>query len=157
MKRLSSRYLHGDKGSIFVEPAILVCRSRMHVLTLVHRVHDHRALNNTCGIVSWTCRLLGKFLQGSFLCVLELNLLQYWPCLACTVKPVYSDHARSWTSLVVMDSLSLYMIQVNYIGKTQGGRWEQVVANTGNRYIQVVAKTGLTVLYTIWECCRCGG
>jgi hypothetical protein len=26
----------------------------------------------------------------------------------CTVKPVYSDHARSWTSLVVMDMWSLY-------------------------------------------------
>jgi hypothetical protein len=25
----------------------------------------------------------------------------------CTVKPVYSDHARSWTSLVVMDRWSL--------------------------------------------------
>jgi hypothetical protein len=25
-----------------------------------------------------------------------------------TVKPVYSDHARSWTSLVVMDRWSLY-------------------------------------------------
>jgi cephalosporin-C deacetylase-like acetyl esterase len=57
-----------------------------------------------------------------------------------TVKPVYNDHARSWTSLVVMDRWS---IQVNYIGKTQGGRREHVVASTGNRYIQVVAKADL--------------
>jgi hypothetical protein len=27
---------------------------------------------------------------------------------ADTVKPVYSDHARSWTNLVVMDRWSLY-------------------------------------------------
>jgi hypothetical protein len=39
-------------------------------------------------------------------------------------------------------------MQVNFIGKTQGGRREQVVASTGGRYIQVVAKAGLTVLAT---------
>jgi hypothetical protein len=61
-----------------------------------------------------------------------------------TVKPVYSDHARSWTSLVVMDRWSLYTGKL-YLGKTQGGRREQVVASTGYRYIQVVAKAGLTV------------
>jgi hypothetical protein len=40
----------------------------------------------------------------------------------------------------------MLVLPVNYIGKTQGGRREQVVASTGNRYIQVVAKAGLTVV-----------
>jgi hypothetical protein len=51
------------------------------------------------------------------------------------------DHGRAWS----LWTGGLY-IQVNYIGKTQGGRREQVVASTGCRYIQVVAKAGLTVL-----------
>jgi hypothetical protein len=37
------------------------------------------------------------------------------------------------------------VVSINYIGKTQVGRREQVVASTGGRYIQVVAKAGLTV------------
>jgi hypothetical protein len=49
------------------------------------------------------------------------------------------DHGRAWS----LWTGGLY-VQVNYIGKTQGGRREQVVANTGGRYIQVVAKAGLT-------------
>jgi hypothetical protein len=48
------------------------------------------------------------------------------------------DHGRAWS----LWAGGLY-IQVNYIGKTQGGRQEQVVAS--NRYIQVIAKAGLTV------------
>jgi hypothetical protein len=52
------------------------------------------------------------------------------------------DHGRAWS----LWTGGLY-IQVNYIGKTQGGRREQVVASTGGRYIQVVAKAGLTVYY----------
>jgi hypothetical protein len=51
------------------------------------------------------------------------------------------DHGRAWS----LWTGGLY-IQVNYIGKTQGGRREQVVASTGNRYIQVVAKAGLAVI-----------
>jgi hypothetical protein len=50
------------------------------------------------------------------------------------------DHGRAW----LLWTGGLY-IQVNYIGNTQGGRREQVVASTGCRYIQVVAKAGLTV------------
>jgi hypothetical protein len=73
---------------------------------------------------------------------LHPNILCTYFQLQTTVKPVYSDHARSLVSLVGMDRY----IQVNYIGKTQGGRREQVVASTGGRYMQVVAKAGLTVL-----------
>jgi hypothetical protein len=50
------------------------------------------------------------------------------------------DHGRAWSLWT-----GGFYIQVNYIGKTQGGRREQVVASTGGRYIQVVAKAGLTV------------
>jgi hypothetical protein len=50
------------------------------------------------------------------------------------------DHGRVWS----LWTGGLY-IQVKYIGKTQGGRREQVVVSTGGRYIQVVAKAGLTV------------
>jgi hypothetical protein len=56
------------------------------------------------------------------------------------VKPVYSNHARSWTSLVVMDRWSLYtgkLYRENARGSTR----------TGGRYIQVVAKAGLTVMH----------
>jgi hypothetical protein len=44
------------------------------------------------------------------------------------------DHGQAW----LLWTGGLY-IQVNYIGKTLGGRREQVVASTGNRYMQVVA------------------
>jgi hypothetical protein len=57
--------------------------------------------------------------------------------LSITTTQDHGQASSLWTG-------GLY-IQVNYIGKTHGGRREQVVASTDCHYIQVVAKAGLTV------------
>jgi hypothetical protein len=48
--------------------------------------------------------------QTSVLCVgqAKATCTQYTGNTENTVKPVYSDHAISWTSLVIMDRWSLY-------------------------------------------------